>query len=295
MPLRSLLALLLLAGCGLVDVSFEGKPCSSEHACPGALLCDTSRSICVKALDPPCDEAGAWSTCDDWDLKTFQSERYYVRNNVWGAQAPGYVAPQCVWAKSESCWGASSMHNAGTKLPKGYPQVVRGYAVSDRFKFPNHGLAIRLSALNHARGRWKMTAPTTGSYVARWAIYLHDTATPDQNSQRIVFVEQRATNNDGELPAKLASALNLTVDGITYAVLDQGQILELYVAPFSGAMYGVEDMTLDVKALLDALVAKGLLSSDLFLNGVQAGWEVTAGGKFRSDVFWFAVQDELDR
>ena len=41
-------------------------------------------------------------------------------------------------------------------------------------------------------------------------------------------------------------------------------------------------------------VAAPLFAADLYLNAINAGWEIDVGTAFRTDAFWIALQDEPD-
>jgi hypothetical protein len=45
---RAALLLVPLCGCTLLDLSFEGSACATDHPCPGALVCDLAAGRCVQ-------------------------------------------------------------------------------------------------------------------------------------------------------------------------------------------------------------------------------------------------------
>ena len=96
-----------------------------------------------------------------------------------------------------------------------------------------------------------------------------------------------------------ATAVTQTFGGITFREnkntgLKSGTriVVELFATPVNGADMGVDDMTLDLKEVIDHYVADGSILATDYLTSIQAGWEVVAGGTFVTNDFWTALQDE---
>jgi hypothetical protein len=254
-------------------------------------------------LGTPCDPTHPlWQTCDNWATQDYGL--YVVRNNIWGSDDPA-AGSQCIWSSSEHCWGIEAAHQNGTGQVKGYPQIIRGWAIGNGYMNSAHGMGIRVSDLTKARIHWNMTAPTDGRYMALWDIYFHPTATPGGEKAKInLMLFQRIVDSDGWFTSDTAGLPIVTLAGEQWKQrITEGdsmsattRVITLYRQPESAsAFFGSEDMTLDLKAMIDQLVGLGYLSAtEDYLTGIQIGWEIIWGGTFQTNEFWTALQDEPD-
>ena len=97
------------------------------------------------------------------------------------------------------------------------------------------------------------------------------------------------------------AAVTQTFSGITFREnkntgLKSGTriVVELFATPVNGVDMGVDDMTLDLKQVIDHYVQDGSILSTDYLTSIQAGWEIVAGGSFVTKDFWTALQDEAE-
>ncbi len=249
---------------------------------------------------PSCAGSGVWQTSDLWASKTFES--YFVRNNFWNNDAAG-AGSQTLWAGASHCWGVNAAHSdvdpKGTV--KSYPDIARGWVVgTDGYTNPNHGLAIQVSALTKAKIRWKMQAPATGRTWALWDIYFHDSASPSGARAPVnLMIQQRIVDSDHWMQDDSSSWPKVSIAGYDFREFTEGASVSstrsrvmLYVDGENGDVLGVDDMTLDLKAVIDHYVQAGKILSSDYLTSIQAGWEIVSGGAYQTDDFWTAVQDE---
>lgn len=243
-----------------------------------------------------------WSSSAQYGTRTF--DQYVLRNNFWNQGVPG-AGSQTVWGKSPSCWGLESSHTDTN--PKGtvksYPDMQRGWGIgAPGFPNANHGLNIRVSELAKAKIRWKMQAPTSGRTWALWDIYFHESENPGADRAPVnLMIQQRIVDSDGWMQQDSSSWEKVTIAGYTFrqkfetdTVSSTRTRIQLYVDETKGAVLGVDDMKLDLKAVIDHFVAEGKIKSTDYLTSIQAGWEVVSGGSYKTDAFWTAVQDEAD-
>jgi hypothetical protein len=249
----------------------------------------------------------AWETCANWDAREFHDGSHFVRNNIWGEQSEG-AGKQCLWAQSESCWGVLAKHRNGSGTPKGYPQAVQGWVTGNGFVSSRKRLGIPVKKLTHAKVHWKMDAPESGRYMALWDIYFHTKSNPDGDDKphTSLMINQRIAD-DGyyatellHCPQNNAPCPEVTFDNHTFklwvgqADWATGNVIQLFLVPTSARLFGSEDLTLDLKAVIDGLRRSGLVPDSDYLTSIQIGWEIVEGGNFTTLEHWTALQDEAE-
>jgi hypothetical protein len=249
--------------------------------------------------------APKWQTCANWDAREFRDGAFFVRNNIWGEHNPG-AGKQCLWAQSERCWGVIAEHRNGSGTPKGYPQAVQGWVTGNGIVSSEKRLGIPVNKIAHAKIHWKMDTPESGRYMALWDIYFHAKRNPDgdEKPRTSLMINQRMAD-DGyyatqllRCPQSNAPCPEVTYDNHTFklwigkADWASGNVIQLFLVPTSGRLFGSEAMTLDLKAVIDALRKDGLIPDSDYLTSIQAGWEIIEGGSFTTLEHWTALQDE---
>ena len=259
-------------------------------------------------VDPTCNKSLAtWTdSMDNYASKDFGPS--FLRKNFWNAKAAG-SGSLTLWAVNSRCWGADATSedtvNPGTV--KSYPDMARGWVVGTAgFQNPNSGLPIQVSALKKAKIRWKMSV--SGSplrHYALWDIYFHESPMPGRGAAPVnLMIKQRVVDPSHYEQDKESggdSAVTHTFGGITFREnkntgLKSGSriVIELFATPVNGNDMGIDDMTLDLKEVIDYYVKDGSILSTDYLTSIQTGWEILAGGTFVTNDFWTALQDEPD-
>jgi hypothetical protein len=227
-----------------------------------------------------------------------------LRNNFWNQGASG-AGTQTLWGNSERCWGVDSSHsdNAPKGTVKSYPSIQRGWGIGAA-GFPNsqHGLAIQVSQLTKAKIRWRMQAPTSGRTWALWDVYFHEGANPGADKAPVnLMIQQRIVDSDRWMQQDSASWPKVTITGVTFrekretnTVSSTRTRIQLYVDQENGNVLGRDDMTLDLKAVVDHYVQANLIRASDYLTSIQAGYEIVSGGAYQTSEFWTAVQGEGD-
>jgi len=253
-----------------------------------------------------CDKSMAtWTdSANNYASKDFGPS--FLRKNFWNAKATG-SGTLTLWAVDSRCWGvdATSVDTVNPGTVKSYPDMARGWVVGTAgFQNPNSGLPIQVSALKKAKIRWKMSV--TGNplrHYALWDIYFHESAMPGRGTAPVnLMIKQRVVDPDHyeqDTESGGEAAVTRTFGGITFREnkntgLKSGSriVVELFATPVNGYDMGVDDMTLDLKEVIDHYVQDGSILSSDYLISIQAGWEVVAGGTFVTHDFWTALQDE---
>ena len=255
---------------------------------------------------PACDKSMAtWTDSDDlWASNDYGPN--FLRKNFWNNMASG-AGSVTLWAASSRCWGVDATSDDTVKpgTVKSYPDMARGWVVGTAgFQNPNSGLPIQVKDLKKAKIRWNMAI--SGSplrHYALWDIYFHDTATPGKGTAPVnLMIKQRVADPskyEQDKESGGTAAVTHTFSGITFREnkntgLKSGSriVVELFATPVNGVDMGVDDMTLDLKEVIDFYVKDGSILSTDYLTSIQTGWEIVAGGSFVTKDFWTALQDE---
>lgn len=237
---------------------------------------------------------------------------YYGRMNAWNSGSSGFRY-QKTWINNEHDWGVTSTHVNDGQV-KSYSSIVRGWAIGEGFNgINNSGLGIRVSALTKARVRWAFEAPSdygggTGANATNRVnvlldTYFHTTANPGPNDTAHISLMINQYNIDGDsyYGGLARDGETVTLGGRQWQMYQHktdwatGNTIELFPGPFNDyKVFGTKDLTFDYLAIVKDLVARGLIPSTDYLTSIQAGFEVIAGGTFRTTQFWTALQSEED-
>lgn len=247
----------------------------------------------------------SWTdSADNYASKDFGGS--FLRKNFWNARVAG-AGTLTLWAAGPRCWGvdATSEDTVNPGTVKSYPDMARGWVVGTAgFSNPNSGLPIQVSELKKAKIRWKMSVSGTPlRHYALWDIYFHESAMPGRGTAPVnLMIKQRVVDPDHyeqDTESGGEAAVTQRFSGITFREnkntgLKSGSriVVELFATPVNGSDMGVDDMTLDLKEVIDHYVQDGSILSSDYLTSIQAGWEVVAGGTFVTHDFWTALQDE---
>ena len=256
--------------------------------------------VCDKSMATWTDSANLWASQD------FGPN--FLRKNFWNNMATG-AGSLTLWAASSRCWGVDATSDDSVKAGtvKSYPDMARGWVVGTAgFQNKNSGLPIQVKDLKKAKIRWNMSI--SGSplrHYALWDIYFHETADPGRGTAPVnLMIKQRVvdpSNYEQDKESGGATAVTHTFSGITFREnkntgLKSGSriVVELFALPVNGVDMGVDDMTLDLKEVIDFYVQDGSILTTDYLTSIQTGWEICAGGTFVTRDFWTALQDEPD-
>lgn len=230
---------------------------------PPSAPATTSPTTTDPTTAPPLTTAPA-VTCTDPAFSTSTSDdgwsdgEYYVHNNMWNAD--GYTVSQSLAACSHQNWSVTvtADDSAGDGAVKTYPNVHKDYHDWGTGKEP------LLSAYPTLTSTFAATAPRTGVYNVAYDIWLN--GVPGNNEVMIW------TENRGQTPAGDRVATGLSFSGTTwdlYATDDNSYLAFVPAQPLTRG-------TLDLKAFLDYLVAKGRVPANSTLGQICYGVEVVS-------------------
>jgi Secretion system C-terminal sorting domain len=250
----------------------------------------------------------SWSSCSNYGKIDYG--KYWVRNNIWGSGSAG-AGSQCTYANSEKSWKAEAQHTdpGSVGKVKGYPQCVRGWSVGDGFLIQNTGLPVQVSALTKAKGRWKISTPTSsnGYYLCLWDLYLHSSASPGTGTANInLQVFQYIRDYTGYYGSSTFTNLpQTTIGGNTFRYKEGSipqaateRVLTMFLMPYAStsapSVMGSQDATIDLKGIIDFWKNAGKIPSNYYLSSIQTGFEIIQGGSFVTQDYWTAIQNEPD-
>ena len=274
-----LVASLLMFGCSKQQMSNQVNDTGKGDAAPPASSLKT-QSITTECVNTQKIPIGA---------------SYQLNNNIWGAGTNG-AGSQCVWYDNSSQqWGCNASHTSGTgQNIKGYPALVRGWlwfnssgsiwASSTDTSFP-----VQMSHLESFRSNWTMTVPTNGEkYNSSYDIWLDNQSNPNYKAQYEVMIwlnyKGPAYNGSDFTPFGTKVHSNITVAGSTWDIWT-GYNGTNNVYSFRRTANTSSVSNLDVKAFLTYAQNDGFIQSSYYLLGIQAGWEIVAGGAFSTANF----------
>ncbi len=180
---------------------------------------------------------------------------YYVHNNLWNAaRYPGTTGTTQVC--SYRSWNhIGTATNTGDGAVKTYPNVHKDYSGRTIASFP------RLTSTFAA------TSPGVGIYNVAYDLWLNGVP----NDEVMIW-----TDNRNQVPAGSRFASNVSLSGRTwdlYATSGNGYIA---FVPANGARY--TSGTLDLKAMLNYLVAQGRVAANATVDQVCYGVEIVDTG-----------------
>ena len=236
------------SACGASGATYDTSAVTT--VCPGAVPAGITSAFCNCVNEGPGFKTGAFS----------------VANNVWGS-GPG---PECVWATTSTLWGVTANH----------PQT------SGVKSYPNIGLSPRLliSGINTYTSSFDITVPgNVGSWEAAYDMWVK---APTGNT-RIELMVWMYTYQTGPISSIVAST-KPTIGDYTWTVHygsngSNATISLVNTNPSTGATANVTSGTIDVKGILDWLIANnttqyGQFDNTWTLDQVQWGFEISGDG-----------------
>jgi hypothetical protein len=236
--------------------------------------------------------------CDNGKTITVGAS-YKLNNNIWGASSDG-AGSQCVWYDSTAgTWGVNASHTSGSDQDiKGYPALVRGWvwynssgviwASASDTTFP-----VQLSQVQTFTSGWNVTVPANGEkYNTSYDIWLDTQSNPNYKPQYeiMVWINYKGPAYGGTdfKPIGTKVESNVTVAGNTWDIYT-GQNSTNNVYTFRRTTNTSTVSNLDLKALITYAKNAGFIQNSYYLLGVQAGWEIVAGGTFTTNSYWTAL------
>jgi hypothetical protein len=251
----------------------------------------------------------------------------FVRANMWGFGQSGYNSNWTMHANAPNDWYVSADFTNGFGIPKGYPDVCRGWSRDEAdTSVVLGGLGTRLDQIT----KWKVRAScfmngnTTAGYrnLLLHDIYFHTSSSPASTTAALInvlyyqrSVDPRASSYFG---AQCRDGFEIIVGGVSFRV-SVNSVSPQYstradITVFNCSTYdpdggglpqnwGADDFTTDMKLIMDALRAHANTASlfadanAMYVTSHQVGYEpiaVPSGNTFGINGYWTAFQSEID-
>lgn len=258
------------------DVLSNDQHCGScDTSCQGAETC--VNGFCVDPSSLDCGGNASGNTCTNFDQNVHG--KYYLFNNLWGADENDVSGEQCLW---HNClvgdligWGTNwSWPN--TSGVKSYTSVVLGWHWGWIVPQAETGLPVRLDSATGLTCGWSFDVVNAdgAAFTAAYDLWTHTTPDPGNVSpsdEIMIWVyHQGAVGPIGSRQATVTLAgtqwdLYRGAGGATWEVFS-------YVRS-SNTTTSVMDLT----DFTDDLVGRGWIESSKYLVSVEAGPEVSGG------------------
>jgi hypothetical protein len=220
---------------------------------------------------------------------------YKINNNIWAAASDG-AGSQCSWYDTATGkWGVNAAHSSGTEQNiKGYPAIARGWlwynSTGSIFVNANDpSYPTQLSQIQSLTSSWNVTVPLNGEkYNTSYDIWLDNESNPNHRAQYelMIWINYKgpAYNGSDFQPIGSLVASNISVAGHTWNIY-RGSNGKNDVFTFRRTTNTSAVTNLDIRSLLYYAKNQGFIQNATYVLGIQAGWEIVAGGSFTTNSF----------
>lgn len=220
---------------------------------------------------------------------------YKLNNNIWGASSSG-AGSQCVWYQSSNGkWGVNASHSSGSAQDiKGYPSLVRGWiwynssgsiwASSSDSSYPT-----KVSDIKSYHSNWNVTVPNNGEkYNTSYDIWLDTNNNPNYKAQYEIMIwlnhQGPAYNGSEFAPVGSLIASNVSKAGHNWDVYE-GWNGSNNVFTFRRTTNTNSVSNINLLSLINYAKSKGFVNNNHYVLGIQAGFEIVAGGSFTTNSY----------
>jgi hypothetical protein len=220
---------------------------------------------------------------------------YKLNNNIWGASSSG-AGTQCSWFDSGTGkWGVNASHTSGTKQDiKGYPSLVRGWiwynSAGSIWTSPTDtSFPVALNQVSSFTSSWTVTVPSNGEkYNTSYDIWLDTKSNPNYKAQYEIMIwinhKGPAYNGNDFYPIGPKIASNVSVAGHVWNIY-RGWNGTNNVFTFRRTSNTSSVNNLNILTLINYAKNQGFVQSNYYVLGIQAGFEIVAGGAFRTESY----------
>ena len=216
-----------------------------------------------------------------------RSTPYFLQNNYWNKGVSGSGSQSCFY-NNLGDWGANSTHSYGNGDIKSYPSIVYGQHYGNDSGAGR--LPQKIQDLGLVHSSWNQTS-NSSSFDAAYDLWFDpytDVSGRAAKDELMVWVDWAGTKplaqsytTSGAVPYASSVYLGGRHWNIYHKDLGSGRD----VMSFLPAGGGQNSMTVDMKPLINYCVSRGWLQSTQYMTSIQAGWEIIAGGTFRTSSF----------
>ncbi|GAA3439081.1 GH12 family glycosyl hydrolase domain-containing protein [Kutzneria kofuensis] len=221
-------------------------------------------------LLPAATAHAATTTCEPQGSISANGGEYTIQANEWNSSDR-----QCITYTGGTAWSVSTANfTLSGGAPATYPSIYKGCHWGACTA--NSGMPIQVSKIASSTSSWSTTQPASGAYDVAYDLWTNSAPTtggqPD-GSEIMIWLNSRG----GVSPfgAKVASA---NIAGLNWDVWTGRQTswnIVSYVLQGGGTAFN----GLNVKALIDDSVARGVTNANHYLLDAEAGFEIWKGGQ----------------
>ncbi|MBS2549387.1 ricin-type beta-trefoil lectin domain protein [Catenulispora sp. NL8] len=235
-------------------------------------------AVCVALAVPAMTVGSAHGAAAPADVTNCQPQgsvslaggEYTLQNNEWNSSAP-----QCVTATSGTAWTVSTANfNLSGGAPATYPSIYKGCHWGACTT--NSGLPIQVGNLGSATSSWSTTQPGSGAYDVAYDLWTNSAPTtggqPD-DSEIMIWINSRG--GVGPFGSKVGTVSASGLNWDVYTGRQTSWNIVSYV--LQGGSTSVTN--LDVKALINDSVQRGVTGANSYLIDAEAGFEIWQGGQ----------------
>jgi hypothetical protein len=219
-------------------------------------------------------------------FETIAAAPYYMMNNIWNADSPG-AGQQSSYFKNINNWGAIAKHTTGAGKIKSYPAVVMGthYNTSSGTSL----LPQQIGRLKTIRSWWRQKSWAT-KYDAAYDLWFDPIASIGNRPARDELMIWLNWSNTNPIAGRGYNLFG------TPRADDRQRIGNMTWNIYHGSN-GINNVTsfvpttkldnidINMRPLIDYCLRKGWLQSSEYLTSIQAGWEITSGGTFKTTAY----------
>jgi Calx-beta domain len=286
-----------------------GSPAVTTITITPATIATWSKEAWSSAYQAPANLTAIWDRSPA--MVAANGVAYYAHVNAWSSSASGFRY-QKTWANNEHDWGVTSTHVNDGQV-KSYSSIVRGWAIGEGVQSITRPIGIQIPNLTKVHLRWAFDAPSdyggaiganaTNRVNVLWDTYFHTMSNPgpNDNPHTNLMINQYDVDGDGYYGGLAMKGQTVTLGGKQWQMhvfqggSATGNVIEIFPGPYNDyKVLGTKDLTIDYLGVVKDLVAMGLIPATDYLTSIQAGYEVIAGGPFRTTQFWTAINNEVD-
>ncbi|MCS7286347.1 MAG: glycoside hydrolase [Anaerolineae bacterium] len=204
------------------------------------------------------------------DVVRVAHSRYFVLNNVWGADTPQTIR---VDVRNGDFTIVHAEHSARNRVAA-YPAIIKGNHWE--LSTTSSGMPIKVGKLISLLSSWSFTPVDSGRWSAAYDLWfspLSDSkAGYPGGTELMLWLDRRGAVPDGS-PVTL-----VTINDIEWEIwFEKGKREWAYVVYVSSRpVYHVDNFNL-LEFVMDC-VARGWIEKDWYLHAVEAGFELWEGG-----------------
>jgi hypothetical protein len=224
-------------------------------------------------------------------FETISAAPYYMMNNIWNADSPG-AGEQSVYFKNINNWGATAKHTTGAGKIKSYPAVVLGTHFNT-----DSGTTLlprKIDKLKTVRSWWSQKS-SAAQYDAAYDLWFDPIASLGHRAAQdelMVWLNWRDT--------KPLAGRGYNLFGVAIAD-DRRRIGNITWNIYHGSN-GINKVTsfvpttkfdsldINMRPFIDYCIRKGWLQSSEYMTSIQAGWEITSGGTFKTTAYGVSLK-----